>query len=65
MLNYEEKERRIALEHQDNDFENSDIIDIMEPKSIWDKYHVVDISDNRRPIYGVLTEPMRGDMKPS
>ena len=27
------------------------------------KYHVVEISDNRRPIYGVLTEPIRGNMK--
>jgi hypothetical protein len=27
------------------------------------KYHVIEISDNRRPIYGVLTEPIRGTMK--
>lgn len=26
-------------------------------------YHVVEISDNRRPIYGILTEPIRGNMK--
>lgn len=27
------------------------------------KYDTVEISDNRRPIYGVLTEPLRGNMK--
>ena len=27
------------------------------------KYRVIDVSDNRRPIYGVLTEPLRGDMR--
>ena len=32
-------------------------------KSVLDQYHIVDISDNRRPIYGVLTEPLRGDMQ--
>ena len=32
-------------------------------KSKLDQYHIVDISDNRRPIYGVLTEPLRGDMQ--
>lgn len=32
-------------------------------KSVLDQYHIVDVSDNRRPIYGVLTEPLRGDMQ--
>lgn len=27
------------------------------------KFHTVDISDNRRPIYGILTEPLRGNLK--
>ena len=27
------------------------------------KYRIIDISDNRRPIYGVLTEPLKGDMR--
>jgi len=31
--------------------------------NVHGKYHVVEISDNRRPIYGVLTEPIRGNMK--
>jgi len=31
-------------------------------ETFW-KYRTVDVSDNRRPIYGVLTEPLRGDMK--
>ena len=27
------------------------------------KYRTIDVSDNRRPVYGVLTEPLRGDMR--
>jgi gamma-glutamyl-gamma-aminobutyrate hydrolase PuuD len=27
------------------------------------RYHLVEISDNRRPVYGILTEPIRGNMK--
>ena len=38
------------------------VIKATEPKSYF-KYRTVGVSDNRRPIYGVLTEPLRGDMK--
>ena len=31
--------------------------------SKFKKSHMMKISDNRRPIYGVLTEPIRGTMK--
>jgi len=31
--------------------------------SLSNKYHIVEISDNRRPVYGVLSEPLRGDME--
>ena len=31
--------------------------------SKFKKSHIMKISDNRRPIYGVLTEPIRGTMK--
>ena len=34
----------------------------MKPSSL-DKYHIMEVSDNRRPIYGVLTEPLRANMK--
>lgn len=29
------------------------------------KKRIIDVSDNRRPIYGVLTEPLRGDLQDS
>lgn len=46
---------------------DSKISNTLRPKgevdeTFW-KYRTVDVSDNRRPIYGVLTEPLRGDMK--
>lgn len=35
------------------------------PKSIFDKYGFMQVSDNRRPVYGVITEPIRGNVKSS
>lgn len=47
----------------DEDFENR-VIKLVNPNlNLAGHYHVVEISDNRRPIYGVLTEPIRGNMK--
>ena len=34
----------------------------MIPSSL-DTYHIMEVSDNRRPIYGVLTEPLRANMR--
>ena len=36
----------------------------MIPSSL-DTYHIMEVSDNRRPIYGVLTEPLRANMRSS
>ena len=33
-----------------------------DPETFY-KHRKVEISDNRRPIYGVLTEPLRGNLK--
>ena len=66
-----EKEEKIKrskeLEEKDELKDEDDMFDNVHKarnnsKSILDEYHIVDISDNRRPIYGVLTEPLRGDM---
>ena len=56
-----EKEQK-ALDDVDEEIENKVIIDDVS-KSLFTKYHITEISDNRRPIYGVLTEPIRGTMK--
>lgn len=37
-------------------------IKMTEPSSYF-KFRTVGVSDNRRPIYAVLTEPLRGNMK--
>ena len=53
----------------DDDEEEGDDLDfdnIVHPKkdpSTFHKLNTLDISDNRRPIYGVLTEPLRGNLK--
>ena len=47
----------------DMDADNDNhILGADDPKTFY-KSRKVDISDNRRPVYGVLTEPLRGDLK--
>jgi hypothetical protein len=67
-----EKEEKIKkskeLKEKDDIKDEDDIFDNVHKarnnsKSMLDQYHIVDVSDNRRPIYGVLTEPLRGDMQ--
>lgn len=54
-------------DYQPKKSEENKISNTLRPKdgnmdAYW-KYRVIDISDNRRPIYGVLTEPLKGDMR--
>lgn len=41
---------------------NNTVKKLNHTKSISGDYRYVEISDNRRPTLGVLTEPLRGDM---
>lgn len=56
----EEKVKEIVLDKMDTDIENKEANHQFKPD---EKKKLVLVSDNRRPIYGVLTEPLRGDMQ--
>ena len=50
----------------DIDLQDQDLNNHLKAKNdskTFNKFSTVKISDNRRPIYGVLTEPLRGNMK--
>jgi hypothetical protein len=47
----------------DEDLDTDNFMRDLNNTETYHKQRVVDVSDNRRPIYGVLTEPLRGDLK--
>ena len=56
----EDKVKEIVLDQADTTFDNK----LLNTKEFIpdQKQKMVLVSDNRRPIYGVLSEPLRGDM---
>ena len=62
----EELKPEAAPLDMDINIEDGDLSNHLKAKNdskTFNKFATVQVSDNRRPIYGVLTEPLRGNMK--